>query len=185
MTINWMPWDLCDSFNVFNAACLWLEIEPSLEVSRNMPYEVSVMMNHIQKRAASYGTNSMAVTRAELLKIAEDIGQKPKFLFPEMRPNSTEPTTPDLENSALSTKVRKSYLRLIKGLLKNADIEPTERGLAKLLEGMVTRSGETLSQDTLRDILKEINSQQIDESLDLKVVLGILAELKNLDQKPI
>jgi hypothetical protein len=189
MTINWVPWDLQDEFVVFEAACLWLEIEPDWKLWPSCPANLSAMIQAIEKakreNAGDEPANTRKVKRTVLKKMANEKGQKPKFLFPEMRLDSTQTTTPKLEDKPLPTKARNSYLRLIKGLLKNAGIEPTERGLAKSLEGMVTRSGETLRQDKLRAILTEINSQQTDESLDLKVVLGILAELKNLDQKPI
>ncbi|WP_019502266.1 hypothetical protein [Pseudanabaena sp. PCC 6802] len=206
MTINWTPWDLeDDEFTIFEAACLWLEIEPDEKLLRSCPAKLRVMMDAIVKYLDRFAkprkvlsihdgfmvvqgdepADTRKVKRTDLEKMAKEKGVKPKFLFKAMRADNTQPTTPDLEDKPLHTRVRKSYLRLIKGLLKNAGIEPTEWGIAKVLEGMVTRSGETLGDDKIRGILEELNSQQADENLDLKVVLGILAELKNLDKKPI
>lgn len=82
-------------------------------------------------------------------------------MFKEMRADSAKAINPSLEDKPLHTKERKSYLKLIKALLKKLNIEPSERGNAKGLERMVTEVGQSLGDDKIRDILKEV--QDLDE----------------------
>jgi hypothetical protein len=104
-----------------------------------------------------------SVTREELLCFADLLGEKPKFLFPEMMTNIAKITTSDSEDKPLPTKKRNSYLKLIKGLLQKQGIDPSERGIAKILVGIVKDAKQSLESDAIRGILKEIQDLEEDD----------------------
>jgi hypothetical protein len=108
----------------------------------------------IKNSAKEYRFSS--ISRSDLIKIANELNHTPKFLFPESRQTNTS----TLEDS-LQPKKRNSYLKLIKGLLHKQGIDPGERGIAKRLVGMVKDAKQTLGDDAILVILKEI--QQLDE----------------------
>lgn len=56
----------------------------------------------------------------------------------------------------LDTKSRKTYLRVIAGLCKLANIDWTERGQAQVIVRAVEQAGEKVTDDTVRSILKQI-----------------------------
>jgi hypothetical protein len=85
--------------------------------------------------------------------MAETMGVKPKFLFKEMRTDIAETTTPSLEDKPLHTKERNSYLKFIRGLLRELNIDPNERAIAKRLASMTG-----LGDDKIRDILGELRN---------------------------
>ncbi len=91
-------------------------------------------------------------TLKDLREIALELGEKPKFLFHE-----------ENEEKPLNTKKRNSYLKLIKGLLKKQGIDPNERGIAKSLVGMVKDAKQSLEDDAIRDILKEVQDLEADD----------------------
>jgi hypothetical protein len=176
MTINYSAWDLLDEFSVFDAACLWLEIEPTCELRGAKPPKIEAAMKAIEKHTDAYRGDSVYIgppsdtqimldaymgrqtrvhvnrypenaTRTALVQMANDKGVKPKFLFPEMRTESAEGTT----DKPVNSKKRNSYLKLIKGLLEKLNIDPSERGVSKQLEKIGS-----LSNDAILDILKEV-----------------------------
>jgi hypothetical protein len=195
MTINWQPWDLQNEFSVFDAACLWLEIEPTNELRASTPPGLEAMMKAIEQQAGGYrgdgiyviddnptdfdrmlddyvsmgtGINRQskprhvnrypeAVQRASLQKMANACGQKPKFLFSEVREQVKADESELTSGNRPSTTRSTSYLKLIKGLLIKLSINPTDRGIAKKLVGFVSEAGESIGDDKIRDILKEID----------------------------
>jgi hypothetical protein len=97
------------------------------------------------------------VSSDTLKEIAKRLDERPKFLFPENMNNIAEITTSDSEDKPLHTKERKSYLRLIKGLLKKVSTYQSTEVKAIQLEGWVSEAGESLGDDKIRNILKEID----------------------------
>jgi hypothetical protein len=97
-----------------------------------------------------------SVYRNELIEVANMLDQKPKFLFPNLVQDKSQTLTQNISDKPPSTKERNSYLKLIKGILKEQGLDPGERGIAKELSGMVDRAGQSLGQDKIRGILKEI-----------------------------
>jgi hypothetical protein len=106
---------------------------------------------------------SSDVTREELIEVAEKLGEKPRFLFPEISKNNSETIAQNIEELPLHTKKRNSYLRLIKGLLKKQGINPGERGIAKSLVGIVKDAKQSLEADAIRGILKEVQNLEEDD----------------------
>jgi hypothetical protein len=93
----------------------------------------------------------------EILEYADKKGICPAFLASDLTESvEIAPLSPHTEEKPLHPKERKSYLKLIAGLLKAQKIDPRERGNAKSLVGMVNLAGFELSDDKIRDILKEV-----------------------------
>jgi hypothetical protein len=169
MTINWEVWDVFDEFSVFDAAYLWAEVEPPPRTFRQiLPAHIKALMDAIEKDAGGYRGDAIysvsmsgdsgnrypeKVARTALKKMAETMGVKPKFLFKEMRTDIAETTTPSLEDKPLHTKERNSYLKFIRGLLRELKIDPSERAIAKRL---MSRTG--LGYDKVQDILEELRN---------------------------
>lgn len=182
MTIDWTAWDLCDEFAVFDAACLWLEIEPTGELFGANPPNISAMMDaieqhaggHRQSRISSFSIRSSEpeinwdaylnpgftrqlntsdrvlreaekVTRDALLKMADKLRQKPKFLFPEEREEDNQ--------SSLKTA-----RKIILALLKSKGIDPTVRGASVRIQEIMDSVGEKpLSANTIIKFLRFLN----------------------------
>lgn len=82
-------WDHVDEFMVFQAACLWVGREPKRPVPRRA-YATFTMIKTALHTGAIHASNPQAgidqfvrVNRAELRKLAESKGLKPRFLFPD------------------------------------------------------------------------------------------------------
>lgn len=167
--INWEVYDLSDKFSVFEAACLWLEIEPTKEIERNTPGTVRKMIEAIQERAGGFHTTVAVhraptsyrpgveygpkpVSRDSLIKMAEAIGQKPKLLFPESRK----------AKDSLSPKERKTALKLIIGMAMSKyqyDPQTTRSGVPTKIVNDLYLKGIEIDIDTVRNWLQEAASQ--------------------------
>ena len=135
-----------------------VRLDPNVDPVWQMRWE---LRKHFSRHRKSEG--DVEVSRIDLKELAKKWGETPKFLFPEATKGSSQTTTTDLniENKFLSTKERNSYLKLIKGLLLKQGMKPGERGIAKSLEGMVKDAHQSLGDDKIRNILKEV--QNLDE----------------------
>jgi hypothetical protein len=102
------------------------------------------------------------VSSNTLREIAKKLDERPKFLFPEIMIDIAG-VTPSDNVEIINTKRRNSYLKLIKGLLHDREIDPGERGIAKGLEGMVKAAKQSLGDDVIRDILKEVQDLEEDD----------------------
>lgn len=102
ITPAYEAWDEVEELELFQAACLWAEIEPALPVSSGEPYaRLRMLKEAIRKRelypfgnlrealnlrAGRYTPNvHTVVTRKSLRDFAEKRGHRPLFLFPEER----------------------------------------------------------------------------------------------------
>jgi hypothetical protein len=157
MSIRWEIYDRLNSFNLFEAACLWLEIEPTNELEEDMPYLVRKTGEGIVVSAAAviHGLPYEVAfdyyfQRRELKEIAQHRNEKPKFLYLEMRVSEKN------LDEKVHPKKRNSYLKIIKGLLKKQGIDPGERGNTDALIGIVAAAGQNLRKDAIGDILKEV-----------------------------
>jgi hypothetical protein len=156
---DWEIYDLFKEFTAFEAAHLWFELEPNQVFGYVPPCHVNKMVKHLLGGEDLFGSakHSVTIARSKLKELAEELGTKPKFLFPEMR-EQVKVDESELTSGNRPSKTRPtSYLKLIKGLLRKLSINPTERGIAKKLEGFVSEVGESLGDDKIRDILKEID----------------------------
>jgi hypothetical protein len=169
-------WDFYLIFNDFrtrDAAYLWCEIVPPNYRDDYPPNQVSMIRKLIEEKADAFpeyknrnienrDRNYLKISRSELKIIACDIGKKPKFLFPEMVADSADNNELNIEEKPLNTKKRNSYLKLIKGLLQKQGIDPSERGTAKSLVGIVKDAKQSLEDDAIRGILKEVQDLEED-----------------------
>jgi hypothetical protein len=157
---DWGIYDLFKEFTAFEAAHLWFELEPNLRLGYVPPCHVRKMIKTILgggKDVFGSAQHHVTIARSKLKELAKELDTKPKFLFSEMREQikagESELTSGNRPNTTRPT----SYLKLIKGLLKKLSIDPTDRGVAKKIEGWISETGESLGDDKIRDILKEIN----------------------------
>jgi transcriptional regulator with XRE-family HTH domain len=119
---------------------------------KELPHATYGMIEKMKRSQEDYRFE--IISRSKLIEIAKELGEKPKFLFPDVDQDKSKLTT--LQDKPLSTKERNSYLKLIKGLLQEQKIDPGERAIAKKLSGMTDRTELSLGEDTIRRILKEI-----------------------------
>lgn len=64
MSIQWAAYDLYDGFTVFDAACLWLEIEPSREVMANVPPSVETVFTALKRNFGGCSESFFAINQA-------------------------------------------------------------------------------------------------------------------------
>jgi len=198
MEINWEAWDIQDEFPVFEAACLWLEIEPTRELFGKQPPHIVAMMDAIEKKAGGYRSYPFIgvvvsrdpymdraldqfvgrpprppdttpshppaknVTRVDLIKMAEGLGKKPKFLYPEMRveeiqsPAQKEDTDQNPKGKTKYNTSHKSYRKLLRWLLEKQGLYPKNSDtVGKIKLGLDLMGGDDLylDDDTIGDIL--------------------------------
>jgi hypothetical protein len=157
---DWGIYDLFNEFTAFEAAHLWFELEPNPRLGYVPPCHVGKMIKTILgggKDVFGSAQHHVTIARSKLKELAKELDTKPKFLFPEMREQVKADESNLASGNQPSTTRPTSYLKLIKGLLKKLSINPTDRGIAKKLEGFVSEAGESLGDDKIRDILKEID----------------------------
>ena len=81
-------WSQHDSYYVFAASCLWKGLKPVKNIPPESPaYEpMQFIKSQLESRfieSMYQGTGMMArVTKQDLIKIANKVGARPKFLFP-------------------------------------------------------------------------------------------------------
>jgi hypothetical protein len=109
------------------------------------------------------GSSEFKVSREELIEVAEELEETPRFLFPDISENASRTIVQNSEEQRLNPKRRNSYLKLIKGLLYKLKIDPGERSISKSLEGMITDAGETLTAEVVLSILKEVQALEEDK----------------------
>jgi hypothetical protein len=101
---NRKPWDRPGAnFLVIDAAALWCDIQPTAQIRENPPYEVKWMAKLILNKAPYWldkifgitdpDPRLRTVTREQLIKIAEELNEKPNFLYPECRGGKKSFTT--------------------------------------------------------------------------------------------
>jgi len=98
--VNYAAWDSVDPLQVFEAGCLWGETEPNVSVPQGTPMAYySMLINSVFLRAIKvYGPNGfqvlnvenldipmLLIKREDLMKLAKEKNERPKFLFPEER----------------------------------------------------------------------------------------------------
>ncbi|MDP2783288.1 MAG: hypothetical protein Q8O38_01650 [Sulfurimicrobium sp.] len=147
--IDWTAYDFNEKFRVFEAACLWVGIEPTREVWRVPPPNVTAMVRAIEKHTGGHHSSGIAtasqgfldpeveVSRAALIKMANQSNQKPAFLFPEVRTGSGKPQGAE----TLGGRAETTYLNIIAALLDciagnlpNVKKHPSFESEAKLIE---------------------------------------------------
>lgn len=157
-TIEWEYFDLKDNFSVFDAACLWVEIEPTKTIEKDMPVKVRTMIDIIEKHTEGTHQPKLGdvfgpkpVSRSDLIKLAEHLDKKPKFLFPESRKEKP------VEKS-LSTRERETLLKLIIGMAVHGySYDPSlsrNDKHAEIAEDL-EKSGIPLDTDTVRKWLQQ------------------------------
>jgi hypothetical protein len=172
MSIDLRVYGNLEEFSLNDAAYLFLERQPRDEYEYEPPKVVADMQRELNRRLsllpAPEGSTLTRVdpqtgefhfssaSRCDLIRVAEELGQAPKFLFPEMVEDLAEPAILSIQHKPLPTKRRNSYLKLIKGLLQKQGIDPRERGNIKILIGIVESAGQTLGKDAIGDILREV-----------------------------
>ena len=96
MSINFERWDENDYFEIWQAACLWIEIDPPMDLEGyallklnnkdvDLSYRglLSAHNNHDISFSKYEGFLELTVTRQDLLALAKKRGMKPLFLFPK------------------------------------------------------------------------------------------------------
>lgn len=162
-TVEWECFDLKNNFSVFDAACLWLEIEPTKAIEKDMPGTVRTMIELIEEHTE--GTHNLKlgdvfgpkpVSRASLIKMAETVGKKPKFLFKELRNEKPE--------KSLSTKERNTALKLIIGMaMSKYGYKPSTRtGASGKIVHDLQLKGIKMDDGTVNSWLKEA-SEKLDD----------------------
>lgn len=185
MTINWKAYDHVGNFYLFTAACLWAESMPEVirgestigtHVVRD-PEITSIyrgmfwyFLNYFESpefvptnESIDEGyrfRKSYIISRSLLVRYANHIGQRPKFLFPEERDctkvgvseNQPENNYPDKQ---LDTRSYKSWRRLVKILAIASGDYPKKAGTVSKLLSIADRNGIKLSKDTIHDYLRE------------------------------
>lgn len=167
-------WNFYDQFNEFTpseAACLWLGYDAT-DISEygNPPHKIKMLKARIEEVASKiiYGDQvsnpsfhffQRKLSREELIAIANEIGTKPYFLFPETREDQLSIAW---EPGTIS---KPSYQELIRVLLHeklDVDsniIDPIDKG-AKTATDQIKKlaelAGSSLSAATIRGILDEI-----------------------------
>jgi hypothetical protein len=165
MTVDLRVYGNLEEFSLNDAAYLFLDREPRDEYEHSPPKVVADMQKELNRRLAHLpgiegckfaGQDPRTgefyfstASRSALLKVANDLKLTPIFLFPEMVQNASEITTLTIEERPLNSKKRNSYLRLIKGLLKKLDMNPSERGVAQELEKLTELADDRLGEDTI------------------------------------
>lgn len=100
---NYEAWDQIDEIDLYQAACLWAEVEPPPSYEFDLPPAASACSDMLSN-AISYGSLAAyqedlsgktlravylapygCLQRSDLLTFAEKTNQRPKFLFPEER----------------------------------------------------------------------------------------------------
>lgn len=159
-TIEWEFFDLKDDFLVFDAACLWVEIEPTKAIEKDMPAKVRTMIDVIEEHTEGIYESTLEsllspkpVSRSDLIKMAEKLDKKPKFLFPESRNEKAKS-----DEKSLSTKERQTALKLIIGMASAGyKYDPSAQRSDKIPE--ITEDLENLGiplhSDTVRKWLQE------------------------------
>ncbi|MEN9266280.1 MAG: hypothetical protein Q6K99_08595 [Thermostichales cyanobacterium BF4_bins_65] len=84
------------------------------------------------------------LTREELIAVAERLGERPKFLYPEEREVSKGSSDKKLDN-----RERRSLYKIIEALFKKAKLDPNDRNMIGILK---TQCG--LDDETVRDHLR-------------------------------
>jgi hypothetical protein len=152
---NRKPWDRPGAnFLVIDAAALWCDIQPTAQIRENPPYEVQWMAKLILSKAPFWADKIFGitdpdprlrnVTREQLIKIAEELNEKPNFLYPECR-----------EGEKLHHGEKTSLLKVIIGLLPER-IDPNKPDAVGKLKQALELNGIPLDEKTIRRILKEI-----------------------------
>lgn len=172
MTINWTLYDALDHFEIFDAACLWLEEDPSQMDRDSPPSEVTAMMQALEYKLDSEA-KSKAMTRkffsklfgnphppgltylrSKLIEIAESLGQQPLFLYPDLRSETEEKN----QKKAIHKAAVDSHLILISGLLKELSIDATVRESTAKVQRILEKHGYKLDQKTIRKILGNLDT---------------------------
>jgi hypothetical protein len=120
MTVPWLASDLHHQFDLFEAACWWLEIPPRDEHLDDPPdgvpevfFALKRFIGGDKKGLVFFDDHTgkviypieisnerdryffpQQITREQLIMFADSVGQKPRFLFPEMRVEITSSSNP-------------------------------------------------------------------------------------------
>ena len=84
-----VSWNKHPTYTVWQAANLWVGLRPSAQIpAESLAYRsLQLIKSHLVSGFidAIYGGTGMTaqVTREDLVKLAEKVGEKPKFLFPD------------------------------------------------------------------------------------------------------
>ncbi|AFY62392.1 hypothetical protein [Synechococcus sp. PCC 6312] len=167
MAIDFFIWDLVKDFTIFNAACLWCELDPNRVDTNNIPSNVEALMGVIEQEVGGYRGDKIAgnklrvginpkfsrscsemepipVSREDLRKWAKSKDQYPPFLFKESRVVS------GLEKK-LHPNERRTLLEIVKRLLESQHVDISKKeATAKFM------SLAGISDNTARKYLNEM-----------------------------
>jgi hypothetical protein len=147
--IDYEYWDSINEFTINEASWLWLEEEPKLGFSErnakylrtsNLIYEAtkSGILKFRETKTevleGVYGDGETYIAREELKSFSLNIGQKPKFLFPEMRLDTATDNKQPPDSSVMTgnaagdwkSKNEREYLLRTIGALSLLLIEKTQ-----------------------------------------------------------
>ncbi len=203
MEIDWERLDYEQRFKLIEAACYWLEVEPIDEASQEIPQDVrqiyqglydflnppsAVQVNVVHQdhptgyrsirgfeRVVTSTPIRTSITRIELIQFANQLNQKPKFLFPESR--ITVPLRKQAEDEQINPRTMNKYLAVISTLLfylnkfdSKSHKKPGEHGFVKQLTKWVELMGyqgprwqaisNLLNEVDLDQLLKEVESYE-------------------------
>ncbi len=194
MSINWELYDLLERFWLVEAACLWLEIEPTTQIKENPPHEVIRIMSFMEEKLYVYRAGWAApskliktdghplpvetcrvrhginysleearnqiplVFKSDLLKLAQELGKKPKFLFQEAREQ-------DDEGWKKGKIGKRSYQKLIKVLCHfEGKIDLEDINVVSKIKALAERTGNNISDPIIRGILDEVDPSRLNRS---------------------
>ncbi|MGR5410919.1 hypothetical protein [Vibrio sp. PNB22_8_1] len=99
-----------------------------------------------------YYSHKIGIRKEELNRFISLLDDEPPT------PQHDEPPAPQHDQKSLGSKERTTLLRLIRSLCKAQGIDLTVRGIVKKLEWVTDNAEDTLSDETLRGIIKKINN---------------------------
>ncbi|WP_020481977.1 hypothetical protein [Methylomonas sp. MK1] len=193
--IDYEYWDSINEFTINEAAWLWIGEEPKIGYeartgkylrTANLIYE-STQNGLLKYRATTkellldgvYGDGETYVIRDDLKHFALSIGQKPKFLFPEMRLDSANESKQPPDTSAINdndtgkskSKKENDKLLSIIGLLSEALADSNPGDFRDKSGNIVLGSGEMGAEgkiNLLYEILKKLENLKLTNDYGLK-----------------
>ena len=165
---DWGQWDLFDEFTIHEAAYLWAGYSPpepgtrvinAVAVKKIMDLLLSkadkIVISKKGARTRVFEHHETKVSRETLLEIAEDLGTTPEFLYPD-------------ERTSFGPGKRRTYLRIIRGLLLLVDIQPKQGEFSKMNAPTLCKKLEAVDSDAPRvDSVKSVLTE-IDQYLKPK-----------------
>ncbi len=174
MEIDWEIIDLREEFGILEASFLWFELLPAVSLKEadlkvrtlhktlykmwmqeNIDgYEKDIQIDWALKRGENVKVTGefIQISRKSLIAYANRIGQKPSFLFPESRSKKNQ------KPKKLDARQKKSYLMVIKFLMRKANIYSDKHGIGTEMEKELSLLGFDRDSEALLSVLKEAES---------------------------